>query len=262
MYCFSECSIEELHLEENGLSKLTLDNSNLTNLIKITFVESFVSNISIQSDKIPLTHYKQRSKLSKFPSEDLNKLNQTLEFLDLDKNVIQEIDHDFLVSMGKLRSLHIRINEISTWPSVAANQTQQSIAVIDLGNNKLTTINMTYLSLFQHLGNLNLGNNDLVSIDSGFPLFELHSCRLSNSKFDGYNGTYKALLLHMPNVTWLTISSSLLVLPNVSELSLIPNLAKLFFGGNKISTLHLNIFTATPNIQVRLSENTFPSLIN
>lgn len=240
----------ELNLQLNNLFNLTIEShvGHLTHLEKINYKENYFSQLTIsESSNYPMKIFLQETKLTQFPKETLLQFKNTLNYLQLQKNIIREIDHDLLVQFKNLHHLNLEFNEISTWPQT--NQIQNSIEEIKLKYNEFTLLNLTYLSLFRKLRYISMSDNNFSFMEGNLDLPNLHTMYMYRQQLRSKGDFYSRMFNNIPNLNRFGMNYHLTRMPSYEEMTMIPRLTELNFGSNNISVLDLNIFEATPNIK-------------
>ena len=139
--------IIDTEVEEINLSKNTIKNDGIKDLVKIDFRKLKILNLS-------------ENNISNMESFETK--NYELEVLDLSSNKITKLD--FLQNFENLKELNLKNNEITSI-KVFGKCKFQNLEKLNLESNELTSIEVLEKCNFENLEELNLNKNEIKNID-------------------------------------------------------------------------------------------------
>ncbi|MEQ2240564.1 hypothetical protein ILYODFUR_016352 [Ilyodon furcidens] len=141
-----------LQAVNSSLKSLSMNSMklNLRELVNISCSIPTMSTLELQSNNL------------KFISSDFLKLCINVTELHLEKNFVNKIQEDAFSSLGRLRTLSLSHNRLSSVPNATKNL--QSLSKLDLSYNRIKTVGCQDFHNLTKLVELNLQNNSISAL--------------------------------------------------------------------------------------------------
>ena len=255
----TEQDLENTPMSKEDLYDINDENNNLNNQIMHNIYNNGLVMKEMNLKEIPVEEMQnciQKNSLNKIDFSvnqiiDINNLTyvlnriESITELNLSKNLIETFPL-IILSLPNLSILNISKNKISRFPydeftSTNLSQIKCNLTILDISFNFLTKF-PDVIGLFQNISEINLANNNIISIDNilNMKLFELDILNLSDNKLEKLpNKLYKVI----PKLKSLLCSNNdLRDVP--SDVCLLKNLNNVNFYGNQIRRLRTDALTS------------------
>ncbi|CAF3423817.1 unnamed protein product [Rotaria socialis] len=253
---FIEILSELPNLKRLFLRSFDLSNSFSISNAKIALTARKLTQLSLQSCSI-----KQIDDIDKFVS-----LFPNLERLDLSENHMEYFNIPLILSLKKLKILILSKNKIhhlniqSTISSLTLHPSN-SLVELDLSYNGIETIDEHIFEIISsQLEILNLRNNELVT--EKHLTFLIHLYHLREFYFD-YNRLESINQLYLPlNLKILSLKNNRLNYINLSILTRLGHLEKLYLSSNKLTQWSSTINNIFPSLEILELDRNYLSVIS
>ena len=255
----TEQDLENTPMSKEDLYDINDENDNLNNQIMHNIYNNGLVMKEMNLKEIPVEEMQnciQKNSLNKIDFSvnqiiDINNLTyvlnriESITELNLSKNLIETFPL-IILSLPNLSILNISKNKINRFPydeftSTNLSQIKCNLTSLDISFNFLTKF-PDVIGLFQNISEINLANNNIISIDNilNMKLFELDILNLSDNKLEKLpNKLYKVI----PKLKSLLCSNNdLRDVP--SDVCLLKNLNNVNFYGNQIRRLRTDALTS------------------
>ena len=255
----TEQDLENTPMSKEDLYDINDENNNLNNQIMHNIYNNGLVMKEMNLKEIPVEEMQnciQKNSLNKIDFSvnqiiDINNLTyvlnriESITELNLSKNLIETFPL-IILSLPNLSILNISKNKINRFPydeftSTNLSQIKCNLTSLDISFNFLTKF-PDVIGLFQNISEINLANNNIISIDNilNMKLFELDILNLSDNKLEKLpNKLYKVI----PKLKSLLCSNNdLRDVP--SDVCLLKNLNNVNFYGNQIRRLRTDALTS------------------
>ncbi|XP_058123578.1 leucine-rich repeat-containing protein 40-like [Anopheles ziemanni] len=182
-----------------------------------------------------------------------------LQFLVIDKALLQVLDLNLFCTLPHLRSLQFVDNRISLLLPADPQNCASSLKDLDLKNNHLTNLNLATFVPFADLTRLIFDGNGIFSVftSTGITLIHLSLLSLMGTRLSFFDIDQ----LFLPECSAIDLTNNRLnPVPKFSNTS-VPNLQVLTLKGNQLSTVDLANFEELQQLaHLDLSENLLTSV--
>ncbi|MED6235680.1 hypothetical protein ATANTOWER_031532 [Ataeniobius toweri] len=224
-----------LQAVNSSLKSLSMNSMklNLRELINISCSIPTMSTLELQSNNL------------KFISSDFLKLCINVAELHLEKNVVNKIQEDAFSSLGRLRTLSLSHNRLSSVPNATKNL--QSLSKLDLSYNRIKTVGCQDFHNLTKLVELNLQNNSISALkDCLFNnLVRLQVLALQFNQIKHLKGAFKT---HLPKLQIMHLNGNKLTALLPGEFGGLESLLNLSLHGNEIAKLFNESFVGLTNL--------------
>ena len=255
----TEQDLENTPMSKEDLYDINDENDNLNNQIMHNIYNNGLVMKEMNLKETPVEEMQnciQKNSLNKIDFSgnqisDINNLTyvlnriESITELNLSKNLIETFPL-IILSLPNLSILNISKNKINRFPydeftSTNLSKIKCNLTSLDISFNFLTKF-PNVIGLFQNISEINLANNNIISIDNilNMKLFELDILNLSDNKLEKLpNKLYKVI----PKLKSLLCSNNdLRDVP--SDVCLLKNLNNVNFYGNQIRRLRTDALTS------------------
>ncbi|CAF0867763.1 unnamed protein product [Adineta steineri] len=244
-----------------NLKRLLLRSFDLSNSFNISSNKNILTSRKLTQLSLQSCSIKQIDDIETFIN-----LFPNLERLDLSENRFEYFNIPLILSLKKLKSLNLsknKIRHLNIHPSISTTtfHPSNSLIELDLSYNGIETIDEHIFELISsQLEILNLRNNELVT--EKHLTFLIHLYYLREFYFD-YNRLESINQLYLPlNLKILSLKNNRLSYINLSILTRLGHLEKLYLSSNKLTQWSSTINNIFPSLEILELDRNHLSLIS
>uniref|UniRef100_A0A182QZR0 Uncharacterized protein n=1 Tax=Anopheles farauti TaxID=69004 RepID=A0A182QZR0_9DIPT len=209
---------------------------------RLIIIKTSLSRIQIQENETIVSLIIMSSNLWKLPPSFRNLRNVT--FIKIQLSYIQYLNLDLLQWCQRLEALDLKYNKIRTVTSSLGGPGRRKLSALFLSHNQLKMLNLEVLPPLGWFSLLDLSHNVLEGLVGRFVSEELSSLLLPNNHLTALDFCQWQPI---PSLTSMSFESNNLTrTPNCMHH--FPSLTYVSFAGNKITTLHVDVFATLHNL--------------